>query len=112
MRITHLISASIACLFAAGAIAATQIPACAKDPAAIGVHERMDRIQDVMDRLRHMPEGTEQRRLMELHMKGMQEGLRELRHRDVSEACRVEFMHATMEQMLRHQGVVHDSDGR
>ena len=112
MRTTHRILALTACLFASGAIAATQFGSCAKDPAASGVHERMDRIQDLMQRLRHMPEGEEQRRLMELHMKGMQEGLRELGHRDVGEACRVEFMHAMMEQMLRHQGAAQDSDGR
>ena len=112
MRTTHRMLALTACLFASGAMAAVQSGACAKDPAAIGVHERMDRIQDLMHRLRYIPHGEEQRRLLELHTKIMQEGLGELGRRDVGEACRVEFMHAMMEQMLRHQGAAQNSDGR
>ncbi len=112
MRTTHRMLALIACLFAFGAMAAVQSGACVKDPAAIGVHQRMDRIQDLMHRLRYIPQGEERRRLLDLHTKIMQEGLGVLGRRDVGDACRVEFMHAMMEQMLHHQGALQNSDGR
>jgi hypothetical protein len=40
---------------------------------------------------------------MDLHMKHMQEGMRELRRRDMPADCRIELMSSMMESMMRHQ---------
>jgi hypothetical protein len=72
----------------------------------------MEQMQEQMDRIERATDRQQQRRLMELHMKKMHEGMRELRRRDTGERCRLEMMHAMMEQMMRHQMVAHDPAGR
>jgi len=69
---------------------------------ATGLAQRLENLQQQMRRIEES-QGAEQRRLMDLHLKSMQEGLRELRQRGASEPCRIEVMQAVMEQLLRHQ---------
>ena len=85
---------------------------CERDPAARGLTERMHGMAEQMDRIEWSTDREEQQRLMELHMKKMREGMRELRHRKTGDACRVEMMQAMMEQMMRHQLVAQDPAGR
>ena len=76
---------------------------CHDDPKATGLETRMQQMKDQMDRIEWTIDRAEQRGLMDLHMKKMHEGMRELRRREASEGCRLEMMHAMMEQMMRHQ---------
>jgi len=87
----------------AGCVWAQASPsACASEPGATGLAQRLENLQQQMRRIEES-QGAEQRRLMDLHLKSMQEGLRELRQRGASEPCRIEVMQAVMEQLLRHQ---------
>jgi len=83
--------------------AAADMGACASDPAATGLRARVESMSEKMDRIRASADPAEQRRLMALHAKLMQEGLQELRKRNASLACRVEMTDAMMYQMLLHQ---------
>jgi hypothetical protein len=56
-----------------------------------------------MDRLEFTEDHAKRRELMDLHMKHMQEGMRELRKRDMPADCRIELMSSMMESMMRHQ---------
>jgi hypothetical protein len=97
--------AALALLFAANAAAFAAEPpvACASDPAAHGMRERMDGMREQMDRIEHTSAPGERRALMDLHMKRMHEGMRTLRDRGAGDRCRIEFMQAMMEQMMRHE---------
>ena len=90
-------------LLAASAAFAAPPGQCERDPRARGLPERMHSMSNEMDRIEWTLDRAEQRLLLDLHAKKMQEGLRELRQRKAGEACRLEMMHAMMEQMLRHQ---------
>jgi hypothetical protein len=68
-----------------------------------GMQARMKTIHDQMDRIEYTEDRGQQRELMDLHMKHMQEGMRELRKREMPDACRVELMTSMMESMMRHQ---------
>jgi len=103
-----------AALFAAATSAfavADEMAPCAKDPKAAGLPERLVRMKDQMDRIEWSTDKEEQRRLMDLHVKTMQEGMREVRRRETTTGCRLEMMQALMEQMMRHQLAVQESDG-
>ena len=98
---------------ASTAFAAAQEPApCAKDPRANGLPQRMARMNEQMDRIEWTTDRAEQRRLMDLHMKSMHEGMREVRRRETTAECRMDMMQAMMEQMMRHELAAQDSDGR
>jgi hypothetical protein len=107
-------------ILATGALCAAFVPAgalaahtsCHDDPKASGLETRMQQMKDQMDRIEWTTDRAEQRNLMELHMKKMHEGMRELRRREASEGCRLEMMHAMMEQMMRHQLVQQDPAGK
>ena len=86
--------------------------ACVRDPNAAGLAERMALIKDHMDGVERATDPSEQRALLDLHMKKMHEGMRQLRHRGVSEGCRLEITQAMLEQMMRHQLVERDAAPR
>ena len=76
---------------------------CGKSVQADGMRARVKTINDQMDRIEYTEDRDKQRELMDLHMKHMQEGMRELRKRDMPADCRIELMSAMMESMMRHQ---------
>jgi len=88
-------------LAAPGALAVHTTPACANDPQAAGLGQRIDNLGVHMRRIEEAHGRPAQRSLMDLHLKAMQEALRELRGRATTDGCRLEIMHALMEQMLR-----------
>src|SRR5690349_15859161 len=110
MKIISRVSFAVAAF--ALSFAAFGADSCERDPAARGLAERMQGMAEQMDRSEWSTDREEQQRLMELHMKKMREGMRELRHRKAGEACRVEMMQAMMEQMMRHHLVEQDPAGR
>lgn len=93
-----------ACLVATAAVAAEGTP-CTNDPDAVGMRSRMEVMHEQMDRAQSQSDPAEQRRLLELHAKHMREGMRELRRREpvLAPGCRLELMHAMMEQVIAHQ---------
>jgi len=97
----------IAAAPAAFAVAGTRSP-CQEDPRAAGLPERIDNLKSQMSRIEWTIDRDERRRLMEMHMKVMHEGITELDRRQASDGCRVEMMHALMEQMMRHQLAAQD----
>jgi hypothetical protein len=78
---------------------------CGKSAQADGMRARVETINDQMDKIEWTVDRARQRELMDLHMKHMQEGMRELRKRDMPADCRIELMSAMMEAMLRHHQV-------
>jgi hypothetical protein len=86
--------------------------ACASDPAATGLEARVQNMSEKMDRIRWATDAGEQRRLIELHGKLMNEGMHELARRNTTTACRLEMMNAMMAQMIEHQQVAQDAGDR
>jgi hypothetical protein len=88
--------------------------ACAKDADAAGMKTRIDAMDGQVTRIRSLTDRAQQKRLAELHVKHMHEGLRELRRRDVrlDPACRAEVMQSLLEHVIVHQQLVHDLDER
>lgn len=108
-----LTRAAAACAIAAASTAATAMDtaACERDPGAHGIVERVVNMREQMNRIEWTAyEPAQQRRLMDLHIKSMNEGLQEMRRRAVSLECRVEVMHAMMEQLTRHQLAYQESE--
>jgi len=101
----------MACALLGGgvALAAEEVPACANETGGQGLQARVKTIRDQMDRIRQTTNREEQRRLIELHAKNMNEGLQETRRRQPGPGCRLEMMHAMMEQMIQHQQAVQES---
>ena len=85
---------------------------CAKDPQNEGMQARMNTIRDEMDRIEWTTDRAEKRHLMELHIKHMREGLREMRVRKMHPDCRLEMMGSMMESMARHELVMHEDHSR
>ena len=79
---------------------------CDQDPKARGLAERVEGIKTRMDRIEVTADRAEQRQLIELQAKTLREGLQELRRREASDGCRMEMMHALLEQMARQQVVL------
>jgi hypothetical protein len=95
-----------ACVLAAASTAIAAVDAvapCAKDPKANGLPQRLERMRDQMDRIEWATDREEQKRLLDLHLKTVQEGMRETKRRDTTQECRLDMMQALMEQMVRHQ---------
>lgn len=102
--LTRVIIACALCLpTPALAMPAEPPSACATDPGALGILGRMGNLRAYIERIERSVDPLEQRRLMAIHLKVMGEGMRELRKHEAGEPCRVEMLHAMMEQMLRHQ---------
>lgn len=85
---------------------------CASEPAMNGLRERITSLQDQMDRIEWTTDRAEHERLMDLHMKLMQEGMREIRHRELGTACRMDVMGSMMELIIRHQHAMHAPEER
>ena len=101
-----LTRAAIACALAAASTAplAMESAACQRDPGARGIVERVANMREQMNRIEWSAyDPVQQRRLMDLHMKSLNEGLQEMRRRAVSLECRMDVMQAMMEQIARHQ---------
>lgn len=98
-------------LAASPALGAAGASACAKDPNAKGMQARMDTMREQMDRIEWTTDRAEKRQLMELHVKHMREGLREMRVRKMRPDCQLEVMGSMMESMARHELVKHDDPG-
>jgi hypothetical protein len=85
--------------------------ACMKQPAGQGMRARMELMHGQMNRIEWTTDRAEQSKLLDIHTKHMQEGLRELRHRDMDASCRMEMMSSIMEEIVRHQLVLSERDG-
>jgi hypothetical protein len=83
--------------------AAEEFASCGKEPQNAGLRQRVLNIREQMDRAEWASDRSEQRRLLELHAKTMHEGMRELNRRTPPMQCREEILQAMMEQLLRHQ---------
>src|SRR5215208_4781752 len=95
--------AVVALLGCAPAYAAETLESCVHDPAARGMPERIEGLRYQMDRIEWTADRAEQRKLMDLHLKKMHEGMRTMRQRGAGDGCRMEFMQAMLEQMMRHE---------
>jgi len=87
------------------ALAAHTADHCGKSAQADGMRARVKTIDEQMDRIEFTEDHGKRQELMDLHLKHMQEGMRELRKRDMPSDCRIELMSAMMESMMRHQQV-------
>jgi hypothetical protein len=105
----RILIAALACSFALPVLADRGLAQCEKDPQARGLTQRVENIREQMERAELSTDRAEQRRLLELHAKTMHEGMREMRRREATPACREEMMHAMMEQMMRHQLALQDA---
>jgi hypothetical protein len=76
---------------------------CGKSAQADGMRARVGTMNQQMDRIEFTADHGKRQELMDLHMKHMQEGMRELRRRDMPADCRIELMSSMMESMMRHQ---------
>ena len=112
MRTICAVALACVALAAGPAFGADDASPCAKEPSNAGMNTRMKTMQEQMDRIEWTTDRAEQRRLMDLHMKHMSEGLRELRKREMGMGCRMEMMSSMMEAMIRHERVMHDNDSR
>ena len=105
---------AVACALAAAATAYAAVDTaapCTKDPRANGLPQRLERMQDQMDRIEWSTDKEEQKRLLDLHLKSVQEGMRETKRRDTTAECRMDMMQALMEQMVRHELAAHEIGG-
>ena len=102
------ISLAAACfaLAATGALADHTADHCGTSVEAEGMQARVQTIRSQADRIEWTTDRVEQRKLVELNMKHLQEASVQLRKRELSPACRIELMSAMMEAMLRNQQVV------
>lgn len=103
-----------ACALMLGSLdAPAQAPsACAGDPGARGMAERMGSLRRHIERIERAVDRSERRRLMGIHLKAMGENMRELRLRPVGDGCRIETLQAMLEQMLRHQIAAQEAEDR
>jgi hypothetical protein len=85
---------------------------CPAEPGMRGIRERIASLRDQMDRIEWTADPAERRNLMDLHMKKMQEGMREIRKRDLGPGCRMEMMGDMMDVMIRHQHAMHEPGER
>lgn len=111
MKTTKRAMLALAAAASAAAIAAEK-PPCQGEPEMRGMRERMSALHAQMDRIERIADRAEQRRILDLHMKQMREGMRQIRGRDLPPACRVEMMGDMMEVMIRHQHAMHEPEER
>lgn len=109
MRSIYAITLLCGAIAAAPALGAEEASACAKEPNSEGMRARMNVIREQSDRIEWATDRAEQRQLMELHIKHLREGMREMRHRKLSSGCRIEMMSSMMEAMIRHDLVMHEA---
>jgi hypothetical protein len=87
---------------------ASDSPPCANDPDGAGLATRIEHMRGQVDRIRSLTDRAEQRRLAELHVKHMHEGLRELRRREprLDPRCHAEVMQSLLEQVIVHEALM------
>ena len=85
MKTTTRMILMFAAAASAGAMAAENAP-CQGGPEMRGMQERMSALHAQMDRIERIPDRAEQRRILDLHMKQMREGMRQIRSRDLPPA--------------------------
>ena len=81
---------------------------CGASVQADGMRARVKTMNEQIDRIEFTEDRGKQRELMDLHMKHMQEGMRELRKREMPADCRIELMSSMMESMMRHQQLLQE----
>ena len=85
---------------------------CGTSAAAVGMRARIDTMLRQSDEIEWTADRAEQRRLLELNMKHLQEAMGQLRRRDLPAGCRIEMMSAMLEALLRNQQVALAENGR
>ena len=108
MKPTITLASACFALAATAALAARSDDHCGKGVEAEGMRARVTTMNAQMDRAEWAQDKAKQRELMDLHMKHMREGLRELRKRDMPADCRIELMSEMMESMMRHHQLQED----
>ena len=104
----YVASIAAALLLAASGTALAGSAPCANGSAS-GMKARVTTMRDQMDRIEITADRAEQRKLMELNIKHVREGLHELGKReDIPVACRVEMMNAMLETLVRHEAVAQE----
>ena len=78
---------------------------CGNSAAANGMRARVATIQSQADKIEWTADKAEQRKLIDLNMKHLQEATVQLRKRELSPACRIELLSAMVEVLLRNQQV-------
>ena len=112
MKMMHAVAMACALLGSGSVVAAEHLSACGTGPAMHGMRERVEAIRRQMDQIEWKTENrSEQGALMKIHVHQMQDGMREIRRRDLSADCRVELLSSIVEQMIRHQDVAREREG-
>ena len=106
MKPTITLATACIVLAATGAFADHTATHCGNSTEAQGMRARVATIQSQADRIEWTTDRAEQRQLVELNMKHLQEASLQLRKRELPHACRIELMSAMLEAMLRNQQVV------
>ena len=96
----------------AGVCAAAPLAACDLEPGMTGMRERLATLHDQRSRIEWTADRAERRVLLDLHMKHMNECLRELRTRELGAACRLDVMSSVLEEMVHHQQAMSEQDRR
>ena len=109
---TALAAGALCAAFAFPAFAGEAPASCPNDPATAGMRARMQTLREEIDKIEWTVDATEQKRLMELHMKHMHEGLHEMRRRQIDVPCRLEMMTSMMETMIRREQVMQERGTR
>ncbi len=100
-----------AALAALPAMGANESACGGADPQTAGMRARMNTVRQQMDRIEWTADRAEQKRLLDLNTKHVDEGLREMRRRDLSVNCRMEILNTLLETMVRHERIQHEGDG-
>jgi hypothetical protein len=109
-----LIRISLACaaMAATGALADHEADHCGKSAAADGMRARVQTIQRQAERIEWTADRAEQRGLIDLNMKHLQEAMGQLRKRSLSPGCRIELMSSLLEALVRNQQVALAEPGK
>ena len=91
-----------AALFVSGLASAYQ-PACEHVADADAMRGRVQTLEVQVERLERSSDPAERRSLAEINMKRVCEALGQMRHRDLPADCRVEFMAAMLQAMVRNE---------
>lgn len=106
MKTTITLASVCFALAATAAFADHTADYCGKSAEAVGMQARVQTIRSQTDRIEWTTDRAEQRKLVELNMKHLQEASVQLRKRELTSACRIELMSAMLEALLRNQQVV------
>lgn len=109
---TALAAGALCAAFAFPAFAGEAPPSCPNDAANAGMRARMKTLREEIEKIEWTLDSGERKRLMDLHMKHMHEGLREMRRRQIDVPCRLEMMTSMMETMVRREQVMQERDTR